>query len=244
MPTSNIQSDETPHYRVWGLDNVAYGPVDLPVLTNWVLDERVTADTWVFAEDNHAWLKAEQLPELKIFFERRSSAAGAAQAGSIARPESLKVGFLRRIKILANMEEKQLESFVQFMEVVAVRQFAEVFRKGEHGDAMYLVLEGELRARVIVDKKETTLSTMKVGDFFGEISLLDEGPRSADVIANSDSRLLKISSTAFARLMGEAPALAASFLYGLSKSIGARVRVLTQKYQDSIHFSRLASAVR
>src|ERR1044071_8026775 len=100
MPTSNIQSDETPHYRVWGLDNVAYGPVDLPVLTNWVLDERVTADTWIFAGDNHAWLKAEQLPELKIFFERRSSAAGATQAGSIARPESLKVGSLRRIKIL------------------------------------------------------------------------------------------------------------------------------------------------
>src|SRR5206468_11021222 len=131
----------------------------------------------------------------------------------------------------------------QFMEVVAVRQFAEVFRRGEHGDAMYLVLEGELRARVIVDKRETTLSTMTVGDFLGEISLLDEGPRSADVIANSDSRLLKVSSAAFASVMREAPALAASFLYGLSKSIGARVRILTQKYQDSIHFSRLAGAV-
>ncbi len=243
MPTSNLQGDETPRYRVWGLDNVAYGPVELPVLTNWVLDERVTADTWVFAEENQAWIRAAQMRELTIFFERRSSAAVATPAGSSPRPESIKIGSLRRIKILADMEEKQLESFVQFMEVVAVRQFAEVFRKGEHGDAMYLVLEGELRARVIVDKKETTLSTMRIGDFFGEISLLDAGPRSADVIANSDGRLLKISSAAFARLMGEAPALAASFLYGLSKSIGARVRVLTQKYQDSIHFSRLAGAV-
>ena len=238
MPTSNIQGDETPQYRVWGLDNVAYGPVELPVLTSWVLDERVTAETWVFAEATQSWLRAAQMPELTIFFERRSGAAGA-----ITRPEKIKIGSLRRIKILADMEEKQLESFVQFMEVVTVRQFAEVFRKGEHGDAMYLVLEGELRARVMVDKKETTLSTMRVGDFFGEISLLDAGPRSADVIANSDSRLLKMSSAAFAKVMGEAPALAASFLYGLSKSIGARVRVLTQKYQDSIHFSRLAGTV-
>jgi len=243
MQTSSNQGDEPPHYRVWGMDNVAYGPVELPVLTNWVLDERVTADTWVFAEENRAWLKAAQMPELTIFFERRSHATDTTPAGSIRRSEGIKIGSLRRIKILADMEEKQLESFVQFMEVVAVRQFAEVFRRGDHGDAMYLVLEGELRARVIVDKKETTLSTMTVGDFFGEISLLDEGPRSADVIANSDSRLLKISSAAFARVMREAPALAASFLYGLSKSIGARVRVLTQKYQDSIHFSRLAGAV-
>jgi len=237
-----MQIDETPLYRVWGMDNVAYGPVELPVLTNWVLDERVTADTWVFAEVNQTWTKAAEMPELTIFFERRSSATGATP-GAITRPEKIKIGSLRRIKILADMEEKQLESFVQFMEVVAVRQFAEVFRKGEHGDAMYLVLEGELRARVMVDKKETTLSTMTAGDFFGEISLLDAGPRSADVIANSDSRLLKISSASFARVMREAPALAASFLYGLSQSIGARVRVLTKKYQDSIQFSRMAGSV-
>src|SRR5437867_1188624 len=122
MPTSENQGDEAPHYRVWGLDNVAYGPVELPVLTNWVLDERVTADTWVFAEENQAWLKAAQMPELTIFFERRSRATDATPAGSIARSEGIKIGSLRRIKILADMEEKQLESFVQFMEVVAVRQ--------------------------------------------------------------------------------------------------------------------------
>src|SRR5437879_3519312 len=129
MPTSNLQGDETPHYRVWGLDNVAYGPVELPVLTNWVLDERVTADTWVFAEEKHTWLRAAQLPELTIFFERRPRAVGATPTGLVARPERIKIGSLRRIKILADMEEKQLESFVQFMEVLAVRQFAEVFRK-------------------------------------------------------------------------------------------------------------------
>src|SRR6266567_7543336 len=110
MPTSNLQGDETPRYRVWGLDNVAYGPVELPVLTNWVLDERVTAETWVVAEENHTWLRAAQLPQLMIFFEGRSSAAEATPAG-IARPERIKIGSLRRIKILADMEEKQLESF-------------------------------------------------------------------------------------------------------------------------------------
>lgn len=233
-------NEEAPRYWVWGVDNVAYGPVDLPVLTNWVLDQRVTADTWVFGEDDHQWQPASQTPELNLFFERRNPAGAVASAPV----QGIKVGSLRRIKILAGLEEKQLESFVRFMEVVPVKQFAQVFKRGEPSAAMYLVLEGELRARVIVDGKETTLSTMTAGDFFGEISLLDEGPRSADVIANTDSRLLKISGEAFDRLMREAPALAASFLYGLSKSIGARVRVLTQKYQDSIHFSRAAGAVR
>ena len=233
-------NDEAPRYWVWGVDNVAYGPVDLTVLTSWVLDQRVTADTWVFGGDDRQWQTAAQTPELTLFFERRAPGAGAASAPA----QGIKVGSLRRIKILAGLEEKQLESFVRFMEVVPVKQFAQVFKRGEHSAAMYLVLEGELRARVLVDGKETTLSTMSAGDFFGEISLLDEGPRSADVIANTDSRLLKISGEAFDKVMREAPALAASFLYGLSKSVGARVRVLTQKYQDSIHFSRAAGAIR
>src|ERR1044071_1125504 len=118
METDN----DAPRYRVWGVDCVAYGPVELPALTAWVLEERVTADTWVFSEENQSWSKASQMPELTIFFERR--AAGAAPGAPASRLPGLKVGSLRRIKILAAMEEKQLQSFVQFMEVVQVAQFA------------------------------------------------------------------------------------------------------------------------
>lgn len=236
-------ADDAPRYWVWGVDNVAYGPVDLTLLSGWILDERVSRETWVFGESSKDWVKAGRMEDLTILFQRRShtSNEGAARPG--IGLSGIKIGSLRRIKLLAGMEEKQLESFVHYMEVVDVKQFSEVFRKGENSDAMYLVLEGELRARVMVDRKETTLSTMTAGDFFGEIALLDHGPRSADVIANSDSRLLKITAAAFERVLAEAPALASTFLYGLSKSIGARVRVLTNKYQDSIHFSRLGTAV-
>jgi len=124
------------------------------------------------------------------------------------------------------------------MEVIHCRQFSSVVNKDSHGDAMYLVLEGELRAFTLVDGKESTLSTINTGEFFGEISLLDEGPRSANVVANQDSVLLKISSAAFQHLVNEAPALALPFLLALSRSVVARVRTLTKRYEDSIHFSR------
>ena len=109
---------------------------------------------------------------------------------------------------------------------------------------MFMVLEGELRALTLVDGKESTLSTMGVGDFFGEISLLDHGPRSADVIANQNSVLLKISTASFEHLIREAPALALPFLFALSKSVVGRVRTLTKRYEDSIHFSRTAGVLR
>ena len=37
-------------FIVWGIDQTAYGPVELPMLVSWVRDERVTADTWVYAQ--------------------------------------------------------------------------------------------------------------------------------------------------------------------------------------------------
>src|SRR2546422_10972912 len=92
------------------------------------------------------------------------------------------------MKVFADMDDKHLESFLQYMEILKFKQFGDVVRKGEHGDAMFLVLEGELRARVIIEGKESILSTIQIGEFFGEISLLDHGPRSVDVVANEDSR--------------------------------------------------------
>ena len=138
------------------------------------------------------------------------------------------------MKVFAGMEEAQLQSFVNYMEVQRFPQFSTVVRKGEHGDAMYLILEGEVRAFTLIGDKETTLSTMGVGEYFGEISLLDHGPRSASVATNTHSVLLRISSSSFDKLVREAPALATVFIYSLSRSIVGRVRLLTRKYEDTI----------
>ena len=153
-------------------------------------------------------------------------------------PAGLTPKNLRRIKAFAELDDQQLASFMQYMEVLQFKPFTTVVRHGDHGDAMYFILEGELRSRVMVDGRESTLATLTIGDFFGEISLLDHGPRSADVLANQESVLLKISAAAFDKLRLEAPALAAPFLFALSRLIAGRLRNLNKRYQDSIHLSR------
>jgi hypothetical protein len=227
-----------PLYRVWGVDNVAYGPVELPTLVAWVKADRVVADSWLFEHDAGRWTKAGELPELKLFFGNK---AAGPRADSAVAAELIPPGLLRRNKIFAGMDDAQLRSFISYMDVQRFKQFSTVVRKGEHGDAMYLILEGELRALTLVDGKETTLTTMGVGEYFGEVSLLDHGPRSATVSANTDSLLLRIHAASFDRLVKEAPALATLFLYSLSRAIVGRMRVLTRKFEDTIHLSRTAA---
>ena len=110
------------------------------------------------------------------------------------------------------------------MEVHQVLQEAVVVNQGDPGDGMYLILQGELRARVIHDGQETILSTFDTGDFFGNLALSGRGPRFADVIANEDSTLLKISTAAFDRLTQEAPVLATAFLQAAARILAARIR--------------------
>lgn len=234
-----MESNQTcPYYRIWGVDGVIYGPVELPVLVSWVKDERVVANTWIYCDHDESWRKASELHELQMFFRKKSSSATSASSEG----GNLKPGALRRVKILADMKDAQLERFAQFMEVKNVRQWAEIVKQGEMGDAMYLVLEGELRVRLMIGGKETILVQLGAGEFFGEMALFDRGPRSADVVANKDSLLLKISSASFEKLFNLAPELAAPFLLSVSKTLAARIRADNKRYKDSVNFARASGA--
>ncbi len=222
-------------FFIWGIDNAPYGPVELAVLIDWVKDERVLADTWIFARPDGNWRRAADVPELQAHFNQETLPASDTVSSSGIKP-----GSLRRIKILAQLNDAQLDRLTEFMEVHRVPQWMAVVKKGDEGNGMFFILQGELRARVMVGEKETILATFGPGDFFGDMSLFDHGPRSADVIANTDSIVLKMSDVAFDRLTREAPALATPFLQATARTLAARIRAdnkrldrVTQQLQAS-----------
>lgn len=226
---------EADGFYIWGVDENVYGPVELPTLIDWVQDDRVTDTSWIYSQKEQRWATAGKVPELQIIFGKRKRAA----AGSTT-PGTLNTGALRRVKILASLSEEQLEKFGGFMEVVEARQWAEIVKVGDPGDAMYMIMEGELRVRIMVTGKEKILATLTAGEFCGEIALFDHGARSADVVANVDSKLLKVSAEAFDRLIVDAPELAAPILHAIGKTLAARIRADNKRFKDD-HAFRSAS---
>lgn len=221
-------------YIVWGIDQTAYGPVELPTLVSWVKDERVTADTWIYAARNSSWQKAADVPELQMFFRAKAPADAAADLS----PRGLDPRSLRRIKILATLTDEQLDRFARFVEVEKVPQWTVIVKQGDPGDSMYFILDGELRVRINVMEKETILATLTAGDFFGDVSLFDHGPRSADVVANLDSTVVRVSATGFDALAKEAPEIATPFLRAIGRTLSARIRTDNKRYGDSVKFAR------
>jgi hypothetical protein len=226
-------------YSIWAADNAVYGPVELPTLVEWIKDERVLAETWIFDSQNDRWRKAAHLPELQLFFKKKTAdPAAPAAAAAPAGGQKVTPGMLRRVKALADMTDEQLDRFVHYMETQTVRQWVQIVKQGETDDSMYLVLEGELRVRLMITGKETILATLGPGECFGEIALFDRGPRSADVLANKDSVLLKITSEAFDKLRREAPELAAPMLFAISRTLASRIRADNKRIKDSVNFAR------
>jgi CRP/FNR family cyclic AMP-dependent transcriptional regulator len=93
-----------------------------------------------------------------------------------------------------------------------------IVRKGESGTAFYVILEGA--ARVVTPKGRPR--RLKAGQFFGEMALFDDSPRSADVVAEGDVLAMTISRSSFAKLLKSEPAIA----HALLRTLAARVRAV------------------
>src|SRR5207245_9836754 len=88
------------------------------------------------------------------------------------------------------------------------------------GDALYVVAEGEVKVVLIgEDGREVILSVLGEGEFFGEMALIDEEPRSAHVIAMEDSTLLVLRREDFQGILKQTPGIALALLRELSRRL-------------------------
>ena len=87
----------------------------------------------------------------------------------------------------------------------------EIVREGSTGTALYIVLSGT--ARVVRGGEQ--LGEVKAGDFFGELALIEEHPRSASVIANTETECLLFPAWEFTALLGEHPEIAVPIMKAL-----------------------------
>ena len=131
-----------------------------------------------------------------------------------------KIERLQQVPMLQECTARQLREVARIAQVFEAPVGTVLTRVGEHGEEFFMILDGSARVEVPNGKR----SQLRPGDFFGEMSLLDEGPRSATVTAETGIRLLVIRRRHFETLLREAPALTLKILATLSR----RVRQLEQ----------------
>ncbi len=99
-----------------------------------------------------------------------------------------------------------------------------VFREGESGEEMYIIQEGGVEILKQFGPSSKRLATLEAGDFFGEMSMLENRPRSASARVTADTKLLPVDPSTFDQMLREYPEVAVRML----RSLCARMR----KYED------------
>lgn len=126
-----------------------------------------------------------------------------------------RVDRLEEVALLSGCSRRQLRAIARISDIVEVPAGTVLARRGESGDEFFLILDGTARVEVSARKR----SRLEPGEYFGEMSLLDGGPRSASVTAETPLRLLVIKRRDFTTLLREAPELTQSLLATLSRRL-------------------------
>lgn len=141
---------------------------------------------------------------------------------------------LRHARLFAEFTPEELENFIELVETISVPAGECVVRQDEAGDAMFVLVAGKVKVVHRKDAQKFELATLGCGDFFGEISLVDEGPRSADVEAVEDCTLLRVTAGAVRALAGVYPTAGFKLLIAIGRVMVERMRRANQKYIDSL----------
>jgi CRP/FNR family transcriptional regulator, cyclic AMP receptor protein len=116
---------------------------------------------------------------------------------------------LAQVPLFAGMPSRFLKRLAEKMDEQRFMEGATIVREGEPGDTFYVIVEGEAKVK---DSNGRTLSGLIPGDFFGEISLMDGGPRTATVVAATNLTALALSRKDFGTLLQSEPKVTVGLL--------------------------------
>jgi signal transduction histidine kinase len=128
--------------------------------------------------------------------------------------------FLGCLPLFAGLPQGDLDQLCSMVEDLRLAAGQELMVEGEPGDAMYVIAEGEFEVLKGSRDRQVILARRGPGDFIGEMSLLEQSPRSATVRALVDSRVFRIGQEAFRRLLIASPNASAAIL----QTVGQRLR--------------------
>ncbi|ADO74968.1 Crp/Fnr family transcriptional regulator [Stigmatella aurantiaca] len=148
---------------------------------------------------------------------------------------------LARIALFENLEAEELEHLSSLLRSRRYAKGEVIFHQGDVGTALYIVRKGEVAIRLSSDEgKEVILALLDRGDFFGELALLDEEPRSTDAVAREEADLLSLQREDFRRFLEARPQVAMRLLSTLSRL----VRRVTQLVHDTTFLDARTRLVR
>ena len=139
----------------------------------------------------------------------------ARRARGFRKGRDAKLELLGNVRLFSPCNKRELARIAALVDEVEAPKGKVLVRQGDTGQECFVVVEGKAKATI----RGKGTAVLGPGSFFGEMSLLDRGPRSATVTAETDMRLLVLGSREFSTLINEVPPVAVRIMRGLAERL-------------------------
>ncbi|MCH7762442.1 MAG: cyclic nucleotide-binding domain-containing protein [Candidatus Marinimicrobia bacterium] len=138
--------------------------------------------------------------------------------------ESEKVLALKEVPVFASLSDKELDEIEKLTHERKYQSGEDVFKQFAPAEGMFIIISGSVEIYIENDGSKNILAELSDRDFFGEIALLDDKPRSAGAIATTPSILLGFFKPDLLSLMERNPSLSSKILTNLGTVLAERLR--------------------
>ncbi len=132
---------------------------------------------------------------------------------------------LKKIPLFETLNASSLKKIEKLLVSEHYKKGDKIINEGVMGDSLYIIIKGEVEVLKGEGEKSERVATLKPFDFFGEMSLLENKPRSASIISAIDSTLLRLSKDDFSALVSAYPKIS----FEIMKTLSARIRETDMK---------------
>lgn len=148
------------------------------------------------------------------------------------------IDLLKKIHLFETLTVTELEK----IEKICIREShakdARIFLEGDPGSRCYVIIKGEVRiSKFIPNIGEEALAVLKGGDYFGEMALIDNFPRSAHAVANTDVEVLAINKTDLDKVLILDRDLGYKLLWAFTRTLSRRLRETNEKLASFLTMS-------
>jgi CRP/FNR family transcriptional regulator, cyclic AMP receptor protein len=132
---------------------------------------------------------------------------------------------LRNVAIFKTLDDEEILQVAELCKSESFVSGEYIFREGENGNRLYLIVEGDVRiSRNVPGSGEEALAVLKPGSLFGEMAVFDRSERSTDAISNGGTTVLTIARPDFEMLLDFNRELAYKVLWACVRLLSARLR--------------------
>ena len=140
--------------------------------------------------------------------------------------------FLTKSPLFRNLDETERAQILIIGQVRQLKEGHVIFREGDTGDGLYIVVKGSVRISKRSATGEEALAVLEPHAYFGEMALIDSTPRAADAIANDGTEVFFIPLKELRNLIEGHHQLALKILYSLCEVLAQRLRETNERYMS------------